>query len=452
MTLRTRVVVIVTALVVCGITAASLLAYSSTRSELVDETDRFLEQRAAELTDGTRQKPSSEDPDRTDQSRSDGDSTDPGGSDLAFDPDAIAQTLDRDGVVTASSGQTLPVSDTDIEVAAGARSALRDIEVDGTTYRMLTVNADDGAVQVATATTATSDVLSRLRWRLAGIGVLLATLAALLGWMLMRRTTRPLEELTAATERVTTSADLTPLDASVTGPNEVGRLTTSFNQMLAALSLSRQQQRRLVQDAAHELRTPLTSLRTNIELLQRAPNLPPDEHTALMDGLTIEVTELSDLFGELIQLATDPTNDHIHVDFDVADAATSAVERFTIRTGRSVDLRLEPTQITGNPTDIERAITNLLSNADKFSPTNEPIEVELRDRRLVVRDRGPGIELDERDAVFDRFFRSDSARSTPGSGLGLAIVRQIAERHGGTAFVETSEAGEPEIGFTLQQR
>lgn len=440
MTLRTRVVVIVTALVVCGITAASLLAYSSTRSELTEETDRFLEQRAAELTDGSRQKPSG----------SDGDSTESGGSDLAFDPDAIAQTLDRDGSVKASSGQTLPVSDTDIVVAAGARSALRDIEIDGTKYRMLTVAADDGAVQVATTTTATSDVLSRLRWRLAGIGVLLATIAALLGWMLMRRTTRPLEELTAATERVATSADLTPLDTISDRTDEVSRLTTSFNQMLAALTLSREQQRRLVQDAAHELRTPLTSLRTNIELLQRAPDLPPDEHTALMDGLTIEVTELSALFGELIHLATDPTtNGQSDVDFDVADVTTSAVERFKIRTGRTVDVHVEPTEITGNPTDIERAITNLLGNADKFSPANEPIEVELTDRRLVVRDRGPGIEPDDRDAVFDRFFRSDSARSTSGSGLGLAIVRQVAERHGGRAFAETSEAGVPEVGFTL---
>ena len=360
MTLRTRVVVIVTTLVVCGITVASLLAYSSTRSELAEETDRFLEQRAAELTDGTRTKPSRGDSDRNDQNGNN-ESIDPSGSDRAFDPDAIAQTLDQDGAVTASSGKALPVSQKDSEVASGSRSILRDIEIDGIDYRMITVNADGGgAVQVAATTTSSSDVLSRLRWRLTTIGLVLAAVAALLGWVLMRRTTRPLEELTAATERVATSADLTPLGAAIVRDrnDEVGRLATSFDQMLAALALSREQQRRLVQDAAHELRTPLTSLRTNIELLQRAPNLPPDEHAALMNGLTTEVTELTDLFGELIHLATDPaTSDQQDVDFDVADVAESAVERFRIRSGRTVDVRVEPTELAGNPNDIERAIT-----------------------------------------------------------------------------------------------
>ena len=464
MTLRTRVVVILTTLVVCGITAASLLAYTSTRAELVAETDQFLEQRAEELTNGTRERPSRDSGEagqsdgRTDSADSTAstDNLDSSGSSSAFDPDSLVQTLNRSGAVTGSSGGTLPVNDKDIEVSDGARDLIRDIEIEGTKYRMITVATDDGgAVQVATTTTANSDVLSRLRWRLTSIGVGLAAVAALLGWALMRRTTRPLEEVTAAAERVATNADLTPLSGMAgTGRNdEVGRLATSFDQMLAALALSREQQRRLVQDAAHELRTPLTSLRTNIELLERAPHLPAEEHAALMRGLTSEVAELSELFSELVHLATDPTTATEHpVDMDVADVIDSAVERFRIRTGRTVDVRAEPTRLTGNPDSIERAIDNLLSNADKFSPPGAPIEVELADRRLTVRDHGSGIPTDELDSVFDRFFRSESARSTPGSGLGLAIVRQVAEQHGGTAFAQRSAQGNTEVGFTLPRR
>ena len=461
MTLRTQVVVILTTLVVCGITAASLLAYASTRAELGDETDQFLEQRAEELTNGIRSGPSGDD---SGKGRQDGDGSDSGdsdgkdsnGSSLSFEPDSVVQTLDGSGAVTGSSGKSLPVSETDIEIADGADDLIRDIEIEGTKYRMITVATDDGgAVQVATTTTANSDVLSRLRWRLTSIGVGLAAVAALLGWALMRRTTRPLEEVTAAAERVATNADLTPLSgmAGTSRNDEVGRLATSFDQMLAALALSREQQRRLVQDAAHELRTPLTSLRTNIELLDRAPHLPADEHAALMQGLTSEVAELSELFSELVHLATDPTTAAQHdIDIDVADVIDSAVERFRIRTGRTVDVRTEPTCLTGSPDSIERAITNLLSNADKFSPPDAPIEVELADRRLTVRDHGPGIPTDELDSVFDRFFRSESARSKPGSGLGLAIVRQVAEQHGGTAFAQPSADGSTEVGFTLPRR
>lgn len=440
MTLRSRVVLIVTTLVVCGITIASLLAYRSTQQELSDETNRFLEQRVAELDNGTRDRPSRDDPsgdDAKDDRRS-------------VEPDAIVQTLDATGAIDASSGRTtLPVDDKDTSISSGDERSFRDITVDGEDYRMITAPTDGGgAIQVAAPTGADDDVLSRLRWRLAAVGAILAATAALLGWFLMRRTTEPLAALTEATERVATGTDLTPLDLD--RDDEVGRLAGSFDRMLAALALSREQQRRLVQDAAHELRTPLTSLRTNIELLARAPNLPPHEHEALMTGLTTEVEELGELFAELIELATDPTTPRgFDATFDMASVVDDASERFRVRTGRTVDVRTEPTVLTGDPAAIDRAITNLLSNADKYSPPAEPIEVTLAGRRLVVSDRGPGIAANEADDVFERFYRAPSARSTPGSGLGLAIVRQIAEQHGGTAFAGAAKDGGAEVGFTV---
>src|SRR3954464_8787102 len=102
---------------------------------------------------------------------------------------------------------------------------------------------------------------------------------------------------------------------------------------------------------------------------------------------------------------------------------------------------LEPALVQGVPARLDRAVANLLDNAAKWSPAGSVIDVRLHDGELTVRDRGPGIEQHDRDQVFDRFFRSDSARGRPGSGLGLAIVRQVAEGHGGSVAAEAAEGG-----------
>lgn len=444
MTLRTRVVLIVSVLVVAGIAVASYVAYSSAQRELVESTDDFLETRAAELLDGRRQPPRNDGGSKTDQPSD--------GGRLDADPDALSQTLNRDGRVIASSGRELPVESIDVEIASGAkgdRGVIRDIQLDDEPYRMITEpDRSGGAVQVARNTTATDDVLAGLRFQLVAFGALLAVVAAGSGWLLMRRTTQPLEDLTAATERVAADRDLTPL--RLDRDDEVGRLATSFDRMLAALALSRDQQQRLVQDAAHELRTPLTSLRTNIELLDRARDLPADDLDAVLAALTSEVDELGQLFDELIQLASDTGPERrSNVELDLADVVRDAVDRFTRRTGREVELDTEPTPMRGNPALLERAVGNLLGNADKFSSPDRPIEVSLRDRRVSVRDHGPGIPLAERSRVFDRFHRSAEARSQPGSGLGLAIVSQIAELHGGIASADENPGGGADVGFTV---
>jgi len=452
-TLRSRVIAIVTVLVVVGVGLASLAAYRATQSELVDETDRFLTTRADELVDGQRQPPPNQrderDGDRDGNDRDD-DVRDDDDRDikLASDPDALTQTIDRNGDITATSGRDLPVTDVDRAIADGGKSVIRDITIDESPYRMITSPDEPaGAVQVARDVSATTSVLDGLRLRLGVISVVVAVAAALLGWLLMRRTTRPLEDLTAATERVAQTRDLTPLDLNRS--DEVGRLADSFDRMLGALALSRDQQQRLVQDAAHELRTPLTSLRANIEFLDRVRELPEDELDELLGGLNEELAELTTLFDELVQLASE-TDDNVPAqDCDLADVVADAVERFQRRTGRAVTVVAEPTLVSGHPAQLDRAVTNLLGNADKFSPTGEPIAVTLADRSIVVSDHGPGIESADQARVFDRFYRSSTARSEPGSGLGLAIVRQIAEQHGGTVTVADAPGGGAAVGFTV---
>ena len=444
MTLRTRVVAIVTGLVIVGIAIAFVAAYQSTASELQSETDRFLTARADELLDGQRSRPRESDGDERPRPRRDD-------LDLAFDQDAIVQTLDVDGNATASEGGALPITSADEAVAGGdkAKAVIRSVEIDGESYRMITApDGDDGAIQVARSTASTTDVLGRLAGRLAAIGVALGLIAAALGWLLMRRTTKPLADLTAATERVAATGDLTPLGR--TGHDEVGRLATSFDQMLVALRSSREQQRRLVQDAGHELRTPLTSLRANIEFLQRADDLPAEQRTEILAGVRSEIAELGTLVDEIVVLATDPAAaDVAMTDVDLADVVADAVATFCRRTGRTVTANTEPTPLRGNATLLDRAVTNLLGNAHKFSPDDQPIELELANRWVIVRDHGPGIGDDDAELIFERFHRADDARSTPGSGLGLAIVRHVAEQHGGTVRAGNAAGGGAEVGFSV---
>ncbi len=223
----------------------------------------------------------------------------------------------------------------------------------------------------------------------------------------------------------------------------LSRLATSFNTMLEALERSQRAQRQLVADASHELRTPLTSLRTNLEVLARGGPPDADDRDRLRADLVAQLEELSALVGDLVELARDeepeaPAVEDVRLDRLVATAVERARRHAPAVTYTT---KLEPALVQGVPARLDRAVTNLLDNAAKWSPAGSVIDVRLRDGELTVRDRGPGIEAADRDQVFDRFFRSDSARGRPGSGLGLAIVRQVAEGHGGTVAAEAADGG-----------
>jgi two-component system sensor histidine kinase MprB len=131
-------------------------------------------------------------------------------------------------------------------------------------------------------------------------------------------------------------------------------------------------------------------------------------------------------------------------------ATADAIERTRRnRPGISFKPDLQESMVRGVPSTIERAISNLLDNAAKWSPPDQEIEVTVRDGELTVRDRGPGIDSDDLPFVFDRFYRAPSARGMPGSGLGLAIVRQVAEAHGGTVTAEAAEGGGTRMRLSL---
>jgi two-component system sensor histidine kinase MprB len=257
-------------------------------------------------------------------------------------------------------------------------------------------------------------------------------------------------ELSEAAEHVARTRDLSRR-IEARGGDELSRLAESFNTMLGALERSMRSQRQLVSDASHELRTPLTSLRTNVELLASANGALPDEERARMMGsVAVQLDELTGLVGDLVDLARDGELEQqlepVRLDLLVEEAVARA-ER--LHPGREIHTDVEETLVHGSPARLDRAVSNLLDNAEKWSPDGRAIEVRLRGRAVTVRDHGPGFSNEDLPRVFDRFYRARSARGLPGSGLGLAIVRQVAETHGGTVSAGNAAGGGAELRFTM---
>jgi two-component system, OmpR family, sensor histidine kinase MprB len=444
MSLRTRLTVIVAVIVAVAVVGGAYAAHVSTQRALQDETDKFLRDRAASFV---RQPPGDL---GSAFNSAPGDEDDEG---RYFEFDAIQQTIDRNGAVTYSlpNQPRLPIDDEDREVAreAPGESYYRDVTVDGERYRMITVSVRDGAVQIARKVSETDDVLDVLRNRLVIIALAGIAFAALAAWLVMRRATRPIEQLTDTAEHIAETQDLaTPIP--VKGDDEVGRLAASFNTMLIALDTSREQQQRLVVDASHELRTPLTAVRTNIDFLGHAPTLDAEERAQLIAETRLELDELTNLVSEMVELATDVRSEEPVEPVALADVADDVVTRFRRRTGTDITLEAADAGVVdGRRVMLDRAVANLVDNALKFSPAGAPVEVSVRGTTIEVADRGPGVDPDDRDRVFDRFYRATSARTQPGSGLGLSIVSQIAALHGGAVTLEPREGGGTVARLTL---
>ena len=438
----TLVVGITFALVVVGCTYA---AHVSARSRLRAETDQFLLQRSGRFAHT-----------RGDAFPQTGDGDEgptPTGGPSLSDPDAIVQILDSHGTEHASiPGQpTLPIDAHDRSLAVhGGSARFHDVTVKHVAYRVLTVALPGGgAAQIARSIQGDNDVLATLDARLALIALIGTLIAASLAWVIARRTVKPIEELTKKTTYVAETQDLAnPIQ--IGRRDELGRLASSFNTMLGALHTSREQQKRLVLDASHELRTPLTALRTNIELLRRAQSFDADQRAELLTEADLELRELTDLVAELVELATDTRSDEPAEQIELSELVDRVVTRHRRRTNREITIELhDPAIVPGRVALLERAVSNLVENALKFSPDDTAIEVSVDGSRVEVLDRGVGIPTEDLPHVFDRFYRATTARTLPGSGLGLAIVEQIAQLHDGTATLGPRVGGGTVARLTL---
>jgi two-component system sensor histidine kinase MprB len=348
----------------------------------------------------------------------------------------------KGGGANGASGVYLPVSGADLDVAAGNRAAYyRDDSVSGVPVRIYTSQVADGvALQTARSTSEINSIFAALRIILGLVAAGGVVLAAILGWFIARSGLRPINRLRAAVDHVTETGDMSQRVRE--GDDELGRLGAHFNRMLGALEESLRTQRQLVADASHELRTPLASLRTNIEVLQRSPSLVGAERDRLLRDVIAQVEQLTRLIGDLIDLArgdqSPEEREEVRLDWIVAAAA----ERAAINWPKvRFDSELRESTVVGQAGRLERAVSNLLDNAGKWSEPGQVVEVRVTDHEVTVRDHGPGIDAADLTHVFDRFWRAPGARSLPGSGLGLAIVRQVAETHGATVTAELPAGG-----------
>jgi two-component system, OmpR family, sensor histidine kinase MprB len=357
------------------------------------------------------------------------------------------QFLSRGGTVEVPAGQgssssRIVVTAADRAIAAvGHGSELSDRSVNGTKLRVLTTGTDGaGAVLIARPLTEVEKELSRLLLILVLIGGGGVVLAALLGAVVARTALAPIAGFTRQTETLSGNLDLSRR-LEVKGRDELARLAESFNTTLDALERSVAAQRHLIADASHELRTPISSLRANIQVLGEADRLPAPEQASLRADIIDELDELTSLVGDVVELARGAAPEGAADEIRLDQVAAAAVQRAQRRSDVRFELALEPTVISGQGERVNRAVSNLIENACKWSPAGGAVEVALADGVLSVRDHGPGFEELDLPFVFDRFYRAESARSLPGSGLGLAIVRQAAEASGGFAEAQNATGG-----------
>jgi two-component system sensor histidine kinase MprB len=371
-------------------------------------------------------------------------------------PPSLAQLIGANGTVVTDpdSQYRIPVSSADRTLATtGGDPSFSDVSSHGTSLRVLTQPlASGGAIQVARSLADTNHTLDTLIIILAAVSAGGIALAAGLGPFVARAALAPAGEVSDAAEEVARTHDLTHR-IEVRGDDELGRLAASFNEMMAALERSEAAQRRLVADASHELRTPLATLRTNIETLGRTQQLDPAERKRLVADLTQELEEMTELVGDVVELARAPGQDAIaRRDVALDELARDAIERAERRArGLSFEARLHPSLVHADAQRVGRAISNMLDNACKWSPDGGQIVVEVADGRVSVRDHGPGFPESDLDKVFDRFWRADDARGKPGSGLGLAIVQRVAEEHDGTARASNAEDGGAVVTLELPE-
>ncbi|MFD4695881.1 sensor histidine kinase [Streptomyces niveus] len=438
--LRSRLAMLVATAVAVAVAAAAVACWLLTRAQLEAELDNSLRNTSAppglvqDLV--TRCSPSGTPPK------------------TANSPFAYIQIVDADGGrCVESSSQPVKIQPSDLDVARGTKagSLHNSTTEDGAPVRVHTTQARIGPARIAVSISrplgeidASLNRLALLLTAVAGAGVIGAGAAGL--WI-ARTGLRPVDGLTRAVEHVARTEDLS-LRIPAEGEDEIARLSRSFNSMTAALASSRDRQAQLIADAGHELRTPLTSLRTNVELLARSDEtgraIPPEDRAALMASVKAQMTELAALIGDLQELsrpdAPDPGPLQVVALHTIVE---SALERARLRgPDLTIEVALHPWYVRAEPAALERALVNVLDNAVKFSPPGAAVEVALSAQgELTVRDHGPGIPADELPYVFERFWRSPSARALPGSGLGLSIVARTVQQTGGEVALRRAAGG-----------
>ena len=346
-------------------------------------------------------------------------------------------TVDGRSIYASRQHSTLP---------ARALLGLADITVDGNTWRTYGVATRDRVIQVAQPRQIRRRLAADAALRAVAPLLVIAPLLALGLWWMAALLFAPLRRLAAELRRRDDRSTQALPTAGL--PDEVAPLVNSLNALLQRLGTSLELQRAFVSDAAHELRSPLTALKLQLQLLQRAPDdaARADAVAALGSGLE----RAARLVEQLLALARNepgaPAAAPVEVDLTeivrqaLADSVPLARQR-----GSEIELQADaPVALRGDPVGLAVLARNLADNALRYSPPGARVVLRVGDDAgrplLQVDDSGPGIPADERERVFDRFYRRASGE-TQGSGLGLAIVRSVAQLHGAAVELDSSPLG-----------
>jgi two-component system, OmpR family, sensor kinase len=374
--------------------------------------------------------------------------------------------VDREGMVVAdSSGEAPPgtlYATTDrpeFAAALGGRitSSIRHSDTVGGDLVVATVPVWEGQTVVGAvrSTAPLSQVRANVHraWiGLAGIGLAVILVGLVLAWLLATSLARPVQAL----DRAAGELGAGDLDARATpeGPEEIASLAESFNRMAVALGSTVRSQRDFVANASHQLRTPLTGLRLRLEAVQAEGGQAAQEAGKAL----AEVDRLSALVDDLLRLQSATAPGASGERTDLAEAARDAVDRWDREAERAgMTLRVEAPPAVPAPasgTDLAQVLDNLIENAIRYGERGGTITVSASDggggSLVAVSDNGPGIPAEERDRVFERFYRgSDGRRHGSGTGLGLAIVGELAGRWGGDARLGDSPEGGTRVEVRL---
>jgi two-component system OmpR family sensor kinase len=353
----------------------------------------------------------------------------------------------------------LPLSDDGLRRVQGGESVyevttINDIPLLVYSKPMPLENGTTGILQVARSIAGQQQATQTLHTSLLIGSAFTLLLAVGGGWFMAGMSLRPIDTMTRTAQMIGTERDLSRRVPYKGPQDEVGRLATTFNSMLAALEMAYQQvaqalqaQRSFIADASHELRTPLTTLRGNLALLQREPPIPADDRKAVLADIVDENERMIRLVNDLMTLARAEYTPGTTLEAVALPPLFNEIERQFRSSHPACDFqvtRVPDTTVTANRDMLKQVLLILLDNAFKFTPTDGQVKLSARQIGNVisihVRDTGVGIGKDNLPHIFQRFYRADQARNGNGYGLGLAIAKALIEKQQGQIHAE-SEVG-----------
>jgi two-component system, OmpR family, sensor kinase len=278
---------------------------------------------------------------------------------------------------------------------------------------------------------------------ISAVPTLIAALAA--SWLVAGRALKPLKDVAGAADEIGRTRDFGRRLARRPARDEVALLAASFNRMLDQLQEAFESQRRFVADASHELRTPLTTIQGNAGLLASGPSITDDTRHAAAADIAAESARMARLVDRLLTLARADAG----LSLELAPLGLKRVvdevgrQASAVHAGRNLDSAAEEATVAADEDAIRQLVWILLDNAFRYARSRVGIALRTEDgwARLTVTDDGPGIAPEERERVFERFYRADRSRTGQGAGLGLSIARWIADQHHGRILAGASPEG-----------